>query len=79
MWHGPCGYLIPCPVHIMWKYVDCYGTHPPAVPRKFSEALATTGRGMYHDCLVVQSLRIHGAGIFTYIGIILNYFRGQCR
>ena len=28
---------------------------------------------------LVCSLRIHGAGIFTYIGIILNYFRGQCR
>ena len=26
-----------------------------------------------------QSLRIHGAGIFTYIGNILNYFRVQCR
>ena len=36
-----------------------------------------------HCCLkpvgAVYSHRIHGAGIFTYIGIILNYFRGQCR
>ena len=26
-----------------------------------------------------DSQRIHGAGIFTYIGMILNYFGGQCR